>query len=952
MDKINPNYFTCTLGEAARFKGRVKTVKSFETVIDLIDKQGKQRPESLALGFALFDNGSPASKCRCLLSFRELANLSACAAETLSAQLEQSSRNYMASTVGLLCTSSVDFVLTWLGLMRLGYSVLLLAPQLEPQAIQHLCSTLGVTAIFVDDSHEHRTAGIGDDFQILRIPSYREDGSEATRNPRRNYKLPKIPYIFHTSGTSSGLPKPIPQSNFGAVETLPCFPSENKPAAFSTTPVYHGGLADCLRAWTSDAMIWFFPERHAPITGANLLKAIECSRDQSSVPVSYFSSVPYVLQMLSEEDGGIQALQTMDLVGVGGAALPTAVGDKLVNAGYLRAIDDTELLSFEPRENGLSELVVKPGWPFKVKTNRQGGSYATSDLFEPHPSKPNSWRYHSRADAQIALANGKKFDPSPLEGAMLSSTKMLRDVLIFGTGRDYAGALLFPTSKDVSERKLIETIWPLIENMNSESQNHARISKAMLLVIPGREGESSPLEKSSKGTILRRQAEERYAREIDSAYNQRNSTTYGREITNDQLQAQVADRFLRVLGHKLDPDQDLYRQDVDSIACIQIRKLIESSCLPQQDEPLPMNVIYDRGTITALMAYLQKIREGSKACVCVGEEGDAQLHLMRQLAEKYGTFPNMNPMPRVHGKAVVLTGATGFLGSHILHNLRQDARFERVFCLLRAQDTFAAQKRVSEALTKHGMPGLGKSGEAPMQDDKVVCLSCDLFNQDLGLSEGTRRRILDEAAVVIHSAWTVNFNLRLESFEDQIAGTRNLINMTAECGARFVFVSSTAAVSSSTAAIVPEMVSRDSSEASSLGYSRSKWVAEQICDAANVYAKSSGGSKSQAGSVVRVGQLCSNNAGIWNATEAYPLLLSTAKVASCLPDIPPEALSWLPVDVAAQAVLEVAYTTKSDGKCSHLEPTTPVYHVLNPHNSPPGSKCCNGYQGTKVVGLR
>ena len=30
-------------------------------------------------------------------------------------------------TIGLLSASSTDFVLTWLGLMRLGYTVLLLA---------------------------------------------------------------------------------------------------------------------------------------------------------------------------------------------------------------------------------------------------------------------------------------------------------------------------------------------------------------------------------------------------------------------------------------------------------------------------------------------------------------------------------------------------------------------------------------------------------------------------------------------------------------------------------------------------------------------------------------------------------------------------------------------------------------------------------------------------------
>lgn len=718
-----------------------------------------------------------------------------------------------------------------------------------------------------------------------------------------------------------------------------------------------------MRAWTSGAMVWLFPEGQAPITGANILRAINFARSKDATPIKYFSSVPYVLQMLAEDDQGIDVLKSMDLVGVGGAALPPAVGDKLVDAGvnllsrmgsaecgflmsshrdyakdkewqYLRVVNDPDLLSFEAREDGLSELVVKPGWPFKVKTNREDGSYTTSDLFEPHPSKPNAWRYHSRADAQITLANGKKFDPAPMESSIMTSTNLLQDVLIFGSGRDYAGALLFPISSKVPQKNVVDSVWPHIEQMNNASQSHARITKPMLLVVPVRDGEQ-PLEKSSKGTILRRQAEERYSKEIELSYKLSSSRSAFEQVVDEQLVETVSDCFIRVLGRKPNLDQDLYRQGVDSIACIQIRKLIESNCL-SPGMSLPMNVVYDQGTVTALVEYLRRVRGGHNFKQRHAEE--AQLQSMHRLVERYGSFEDIETKPRTgKGNTVVLTGATGFLGAHLLHLIRGDARIDKVYCLLRATCPESAHGRVSKALSNRGMPGLESFEESETHHSKIVCLPCDLSNGYLGLSEEHRQRIMDEATIIIHSAWAVNFNLQLNSFEDQIASTQNLLKLAAAAQARFILVSSTAAVSNSDTTPIPERISQDPSDASQMGYSRSKWVAEQICESANNHFTSR---RENLATVVRIGQLCSNSAGIWNTSEAYPLLLSTARVAGCLPDVPHESLNWLPVEEAAKSVMEIALSRATGSHNS--EPPSPtktkVYHVLNPHTNPSWSR--------------
>ncbi|KAK8095015.1 hypothetical protein PG997_001700 [Apiospora hydei] len=1025
MESQDLNYFTCTLGQAALWKKSqsAQQPNEFATVLELIDDQGRDIPDEPAIGFADFshdrEHGGAAQSGQETLpspapgplqvTFKELKELSQAASITLADCLRQrQSRNLEAKkgTVGLMCASSLDFLFTWLGLMRLGYKVFLLAPQLEEKAISHLCSTAGADTIFVGRMYHDKVEGLRETLRILDIPSYDRSASSSDASYQQAAASPKtkdVAYLRHTSGTS--------------------------PSTFSTTPLYHGGLADCFRAWAAGAAAWFFPEGAAPVTGANVVKVVECARVQCSssssssstsaaarakaeVKVGYFTSVPYVLQMLSESDEGIRMLRSMDLVGVGGAALPAAVGDKLVDqnvklvsrmgsaeCGFLLSSDrdytnDKEwqflrpaagvvsenILAFEPRSDGLSELVARPRWPLLAKTNRADGSYATADLFVPHSSILGAWRYHSRSDAQITLANGKKFDPSPLEGAIVAaSARRLRDVLVFGGGRDYPGALLFPSDGRASASEVIDAVWPSIQKLNENSPSHAGLTKAMLvIVLPEADGEKG-LPKSSKGTIMRRQAEEQYGDLIKKAYKAGSGSGNLQYVSDDaDVPSAVAEKFAQLLGRDLNPSQDLYGQGVDSIACIQIRKAIERDLLPESSGSLPINVIYDCGTIHELVDHILRARreQSSQEDASSGrmEQGrnqeqqrDADLALMRDLVQQNSDFADLRFRPRPgttsSSTTVILTGATGALGAHIAHHLLQDPSIRQVYCLLRAPTPSAAHGRVARALSKRGLAGLEEAwDETHWLEGRIVCLPSELDRPDFGLAPRFLESIrVARPAVVIHSAWTVNFSLRIGSFRQHFAATRNLIGLAAEAGARFYFVSSTAAVihnASSSSGTIAEKVSVNPADAAPLGYSKSKWVAENICAAAHeryiseAKAGESGNhpvddQERRTGqppvSIIRVGQLFANHLGIWNESEAYPLMLSTASFTGCLPDLGDAPLNWLPVELAAQAVIEIALGRRGTTLSRLLDRMAgsggdddgiPVYHVLNPHRQP------------------
>lgn len=134
---------------------------------------------------------------------------------------------------------------------------------------------------------------------------------------------------------------------------------------------------------------------------------------------------------------------------------------------------------------------------------------------------------------------------------------------------------------------------------------------------------------------------------------------------------------------------------------------------------------------------------------------------------------------------------------------------------------------------------------------------------------------------------------------------------------KFTFCSSTASVlGPNRQCSIEEKVSTTPSDAGSTGYSRSKWVAEALC--AEI-AKIMPGTIS----ILRIGQLTGDTKnGVWNISEAWPLLLSTVDAINCLPELV-EPLDWLPLDIAASAIIEI--TTSNDAN----HEVAPVYHLVN-----------------------
>jgi thioester reductase-like protein len=192
---------------------------------------------------------------------------------------------------------------------------------------------------------------------------------------------------------------------------------------------------------------------------------------------------------------------------------------------------------------------------------------------------------------------------------------------------------------------------------------------------------------------------------------------------------------------------------------------------------------------------------------------------------------------------------------------------------------------------------------------KVQAIHADFHIDYLGMNMDVYEFIAKQATTIIHCAWPVNFLVPFGSFDQAIHGVENLLRLAnSERRKRFVFCSSTASVIQTNGTIREEL-SNNPEDANPLGYSRSKWVAENIV-------------KQMGGDVIRLGQLSGDTqAGIWNSDEGWPLILKTVGIIGSLPVLN-ERIEWLPVDIAARAIVNIAMSPQGIHGSG-------VWHVLN-----------------------
>lgn len=130
-----------------------------------------------------------------------------------------------------------------------------------------------------------------------------------------------------------------------------------------------------------------------------------------------------------------------------------------------------------------------------------------------NPGFEHLWQYEGRMDDIIVLSNALKVNPLHIE-AGLQSHPAVKGAMVFGRDHTKCGILLEPKDSKIAGDALIEEVWPVLESANSLVPEHARIHRELIVVGTP----EKPLQRASKGTIVRSLTTKDYESEIEGVY--------------------------------------------------------------------------------------------------------------------------------------------------------------------------------------------------------------------------------------------------------------------------------------------------------------------------------------------------------------------------------------------------------------------------------------------------
>ncbi|MEL7609110.1 MAG: amino acid adenylation domain-containing protein [Bacillota bacterium] len=797
--------------------------------------------------------------------------------------------------VALCMRRGFDLIAALFGILKSGAGYLPVDPDYPADRVQFMYEDSGVALLFTDGASPAPFSGRT--FTLADIP---ETGRED--NPPADEGQEDVAYVIFTSG-STGVPKGVMLPR-RALNNLICYGNDVigfKPGDVSasiTTASFDIFIIDALLPLCYGATTVLCTEEQMRIPGLLAQVLDRCG-------VTFLQATPTRMQfLLTNRDFCKAAHRNLTAVACGGEFYPLALLHALKRKTRARIINaygptETTVYSSFFDVTKRSFLTVGPPMPnttaYMLDANLSpvpigvpgeiyigglcvGTCYInrealTREKFIDNPFHPGTVLYRSgdigtyhvsgeieilgRADFQIKL-HGLRIELGEIE-IQASRLPGVRECVAVALGEGNARyiALYYAADEPLEEAFLREQLGQTLP----------------AYMIPARFVHLLKLPQTPNGKTDRR------------ALPAPDATDTSRKGTRPKTptERRMATIWKQVLGvPAVFREDDFFAKGGDSLGVIKVLAAIS-----QYGWKMRTREFYEKKTLTAICAALEQSSEGP------------------QLARSERAVPKLSaPNAPADLSNVLLTGATGFLGAHVLRSLARKGG--KITCLVRAKDSVEANNRLRSAL-KHYFPD-----EADALAEKATAIAGDISDPALGGAE--------KAGTVIHCAALTAHVGRTEEFARvNVEGAKNIIAWCKRCGAELVHVSTVSVCG--TGAFARPFTEADfdvSQQVDGNEYIRSKFLAE-----AEMFSALEAGMKI---SVMRVGNLCCRHSdGVFQMRPEHNAFYHRMRALAAFGLLPKTAselfVELTPVDVCADALVALLSGERYSA----------AYHILNPH---------------------
>lgn len=246
-------------------------------------------------------------------------------------------------------------------------------------------------------------------------------------------------------------------------------------------------------------------------------------------------------------------------------------------------------------------------------------------------------------------------------------------------------------------------------------------------------------------------------------------------------------------------------------------------------------------------------------------------------------------------KDILVTGATGFLGSYLLAQLMATTG-ATLHCLVRGESREEEKQRLVNALSTKGL-------WVEEWATRLVVHRGDLEADALGLDRETAAYLVATVDAIYHCGARVSFAVPYSDLKAaNVGGTMAVIDLACSGRPKRLHYISTLGVFDQVAFFnhrkieeetIPELLGEPLT-----GYAASKWVAEQLVVSAR--------RRGLVATIHRPGTIAgASDSGVWNRTDLVPRAVKSCIQIGAAPDLA-VSLSLTPVDFVARAIVAVA----------------------------------------------
>ncbi len=342
----------------------------------------------------------------------------------------------------------------------------------------------------------------------------------------------------------------------------------------------------------------------------------------------------------------------------------------------------------------------------------------------------------------------------------------------------------------------------------------------------------------------------------------------------------------------------------DSLRLTQLISQVETA----NQKVIPLVDFLSIPTVARLASLVQRIHPDG-----VLPERMSLPQLQAEVVLDNGIQPQpFDPLKLSNPQTILLTGATGFIGSFLLHELLQQTS-AKIYCLVRVQHPSEAHLKLRSTLEHYSLD--------TEQLARIIPVVGDLSQPQFGLTEQQFKTLADSIDTVYHSGANVNLLYPYSVlYNTNVRATHDILKLVS-CGKpKFLHYFSTLDVFESVAetgvCVFYEQDNIAQGEGLSSGYAQSKWVAEQLVKQA--------AERGLPVCIYRPGMVTGHSqTGHANPKDIFCRFLKSMIQLRQAPNLN-LMIDMTPVDYLSRAMVHLSLQPESLGKIFHLVNPTPL----------------------------